>query len=268
MQNTMLSRAEIEDQGISDPIGYAMGRWDTDLLPVVADALTAGRTHFAFQPVVTADDPPRIAFYEGLIRLKNDAGHAIPAARFMPLVEDTVAGRALDCAALDMAFAQLRQSRDLRLSVNLSARSLGDGQWRRILEQGLLETGHLGERLIFEISESSAMLLHDSVIRFMHDMQPKGVGFALDGFGAGMTAFRHLNDFLFDLVKIDKSFIKRIHLNHHNQVLVSALVSVAKSFEMFAVADGVESEEEAAFLREAGVDCMQGYLFGTPSPTI
>jgi len=265
MQNTALSQAEIEEQGIADPVSYAMGRYDADLLAVVAEALATKRTHFAFQPVVTADETPRVAFYEGLIRLKDAGGHAIPAARFMPLVEDAVAGRALDCAALDMAFEKLRDSTDLRLSVNLSARSLGDGQWRRILEHGLLEQGHLGERLIFEISESSAMLLHDNVVRFMHEMQPKGVGFALDGFGAGMTAFRHLNDFLFDLVKIDKAFIKGIDRNPQHQVIVTALISVAKSFEMFAVADGVETEQEAAFLRDLGVDCMQGYLFGTPS---
>jgi EAL domain-containing protein (putative c-di-GMP-specific phosphodiesterase class I) len=108
------------------------------------------------------------------------------------------------------------------------------------------------------------MMLHENVIRFMAEMQPKGVGFALDGFGAGMTAFRYLKEFFFDLVKIDKSFIRGIQSDPDNQVLAEALITVAHQFEMFAIADGVETEEEAAFLRQIGADCLQGYLFGVP----
>ncbi len=126
----------------------------------------------------------------------------------------------------------------------------------------------LGDRLIFEIGETSAMMLHENVIRFMAEMQPKGVGFALDGFGAGLTAFRHLKSFFFDLVKIDKSFVRRIDTDPDNQVLAEALITVAHQFEMFAVADGVESPAEAAFLTELGVDCLQGYHFGVPSPDL
>ena len=108
------------------------------------------------------------------------------------------------------------------------------------------------------------MMLPDVMIRFMAEMQPKGVAFALDGFGAGMTAFRHLKDFFFDLVKIDKGFVRGIDQNPDNQVLAEALITVAHHFEMFAIADGVETEEEAAFLRSIGVDCLQGYLYGVP----
>lgn len=264
----MLSRAEVADQGIIDPIGYAAGQWDADMAGIVDAALAAGRSHLAFQPVVTAEDADRIAFYEGVIRLQDAAGVTIPRGRFAAKIEDQVTGRILDTAVLDLAFRQLRENPHLRLSVDLSARSLGDGAWRRRLETGLEEAGHLGERLIFEISEGSAMLLHDSLSRFMQEMQPKGVGFALDGFGAGMIALRYLNDFLFDLVKIDAALVKGIHNDPHHQVIVAALVSVAQSFEMFTVADGVDSEAEAGFLRNAGVDCLQGYHFGAPRDTL
>jgi len=98
----------------------------------------------------------------------------------------------------------------------------------------------------------------------MNEMQPYGIAFALDDFGAGMTAFRYLKDFYFDLVKVDSHFIRNIHMDPDNQVLTEALVTVAHQFEMFAVAEGVESQEEADFLQSIGVDCLQGYHLGVP----
>ncbi|WP_296422825.1 EAL domain-containing protein [Yoonia sp.] len=264
MSNATLSRAEIEEQALLDPLHYAMASRDADVMNLVRDALAAGRAKLAFYPIITADAQPRIAFYEGLVRLMDDAGRIIPAAHFMPLIEETGMGRQIDCVTLALALKLLRQKPGLRLSINLSARSVGDGEWRRILDRGLRDRADLGDRLIFEISETSAMMLHEIVIRFMTEMQPKGVAFALDGFGAGLTAFRHLKDFFFDLVKIDKSFIRNIHNDPDNQVLAEALITVAHQFEMFAIADGVETEAEAAFLKQIGVDCLQGYHYGVP----
>ncbi|MFQ1701052.1 EAL domain-containing protein [Loktanella agnita] len=264
MQKTTFTQAEIEEQSLTDPLHYAMASQDADVKSLVRAAIAAGRAQLAFHPIVTADASQRVAFYEGLVRLMDDTGRIIPASHFMPTVEETGIGREIDCITLELALETLRQNPQLRLSVNLSARSIGDGAWRRTLDHGLLARSDPGERLIFEISENSAMLLHENVIRFMAEMQPKGVAFALDGFGAGMTAFRYLKDFLFDFVKIDKSFIKNIESDPDNQVLAEALITVAHQFEMFAVADGVETEAEADFLRKLGVDCLQGYHYGVP----
>ena len=264
MENATLARVEMDEQALIDPLHYAIASRDADVMTLVSDALTAGRARLAFHPIVTADAQPRITFYEGLVRLMDDAGRSIPAAHFMPLVDETGIGRQIDCATLDLALRFLRQNPHVRLSVNVSARAIGDGAWRRILDNGRWHQNDLADRLIFEISETSAMMLHENVIRFMAEMQPKGVCFALDGFGAGMTAFRYLKDFFFDLVKIDKSFIRGIESDPDNQVLAEALITVAHQFEMFAIADGVETEAEARFLRQIGVDCLQGYLYGVP----
>ena len=264
MSKTTLTPQDLDENRVADPLLYALASRDVDVPGLVRDALAAGRTSLAFHPIMTADATPHIAFYEGLVRIRDDAGRIIPAGHFMPLIEDNVMGRQVDCASLTLAFRHLKQNPGLRLSINLSARSLGDGEWRRILDDGLRDRAMLGERLIFEISESSAMMLPDVMMRFMAEMQPKGVAFALDGFGAGMIAFRYLKDFMFDLVKIDKSFIRDIDRDPDNQVLAEALIAVAHQFEMFAIADGVETEEAAAFLRNIGVDALQGYLFGVP----
>jgi EAL domain-containing protein (putative c-di-GMP-specific phosphodiesterase class I) len=260
----MLAPANLDDDHPLDPFQAAMASRDSDVLTLVHDALAAGRTKMAYQPIMLVGERAGVAFYEGLVRVLDEAGRVIPAAYFMSAIGENDLGREVDCTTLEHAFRLLRSRKDLRISINVSARSLADGKWRDILARGLADPSDVGNRLIFEISETSAMELHEVMIRFMVEMQPKGVAFALDGFGAGMTAFRHLKEFFFDLVKIDKSFVRGIHDDPDNQVLTEALMMVAHQFEMFVVADGVETAQEAAFMSDLGADCLQGYHLGVP----
>jgi len=259
-----LKSAEWDKQTPGDPLEYAVSVRDRDVLSMVRDALNANDCRLALQPVRAAQKGYPVAFHECLIRVMDGNGRIIPAAQFMGEIEETSLGRDIDTASLRLAFVMLRRSPDLRLSVNVSARSLGDAAWRRILDQELAHPDMAVDRLILEISEDSAMKLPEVVIRFMEEMQPYGLAFALDDFGAGMTAFRYLKDFFFDLVKVDAHFTRNIHSDPDNQVLTEALITVAHQFEMFAVAEGIESQEEADFLISIGVDCLQGYHFGVP----
>ena len=253
-----------DSQAPLDPFQAAMASRDADVLTLVKEAVAAGRTRMAFQPIMLSTDRRMVAFYEGLIRVLDDTGRVIPAAKFMPVISETALGREIDCMTLQHAFGLLKKRTDLRLSINVSARSLGDGKWRETLYRGLEADGNLSDRLIFEIAEDSAMQLHEVMIRFMAEVQPRGVSFALDGFGAGQTAFRHLKDFFFDMVKIDKSFMRDIVTNPDNQVLAEALIMVAHQFEMFVVADGIENETDAQWMINMDVDCLQGYHLGVP----
>ncbi|NBD30320.1 MAG: EAL domain-containing protein [Alphaproteobacteria bacterium] len=259
-----LSRSALDEQVPKDPLDYAVSVRDRDVMRMVRDALAQDHCALAFQPVVLAAQGGNTAFYEGLIRVLDDTGRVIPAAQFMGKVEDDTIGRDIDCASLALGFDRLREVPGLRLAVNVSARSLGDGTWRRVLERNLHDDPDLGHRLILEISEESAMQLPEVVIRFMEEMQPRGVAFGLDDFGAGLTAFRYLKDFFFDLVKIDSCFVRGIDQDPDNQVIAEALITIAHQFEMFAVAEGVETRAEAAMLARFGVDCLQGYLYGVP----
>lgn len=248
----------------TDPLSHALGLADRDLPAMVAAALAAGRVQLAFQPVVLAGDPARIAFHEGFIRLVDPAGRLLPAAGFITAVQDRAEGRDIDAAALRLGLAALRADPGLRLAVNMSARSIGDDRFRAVLERGLATDDDIGARLILEISESSAMALPELVARFMAGLQPRGVSFALDDFGDGFISFRHLRDFLFDMVKIAPGFVHGIDRSPDDQVAVGALVAVARQFDMFTIAEGVESRGEQARLAQIGVDCLQGYLFGRP----
>jgi EAL domain-containing protein (putative c-di-GMP-specific phosphodiesterase class I) len=249
---------------LTDPFQQAMASRDADVLSIVRAALAAGSARLAFQPVQVARGQGGIAFYEGLIRVMDQAGRIVPAGQFMPQIEEKELGRDIDCATLRLGVQMLQLHPRLKLSMNVSARSIGDAAWRRALDDALARSPGIGARMILEISESSAMLLPELVIRFMAEAQPKGISFALDGFGGGMTSFRHLKDFFFDIVKIDRVFVRGIDRSPDNQVLAAALISVAKQFDMYAVAEGVETREEAKMLTGLGVDCLQGYLFGVP----
>lgn len=253
-----------DDATPRDPLDYAVSMRDRDVLSMVRTALDVGDCALAMQPVMATLPGQPVAFYECLIRVLDRTGRIIPAAQFMGHIEETTLGREVDCASLRLAFEHLGALPDVRLSVNVSARSLGDGKWRRTLDEGLALNASHADRLILEISEDSAMTLPEVVIRFMEEMQPYGVAFALDDFGAGLTAFRHLKDFFFDLVKVDSLFVRNIDQDPDNQVIAEALITIAHQFEMFAVAEGVESRAEAEFLRSIGVDCLQGYFFGVP----
>lgn len=255
-------------QSAGNPLEYALNARDGDVMDLVREALATGNARLAFQPVVRVGPPPMIAFHEGLIRVLDSAGRVIPARQFMGAIGESDLGREIDCASLRLGFEMLRANPTCRLSINTSARSIADGRWRKTMDDGLLHHPEVAERLILEIGEDQAMLLPEVVTRFMEDMQLHGVAFALDDFGGGMTAFRHLKDFQFDLVKIDRCFVRNVGTDTDNQVLAEALTMVARQFEMFTVANGVETAEEADFLTKIGVDCLQGYHFGVPKFTL
>lgn len=257
----------IQDVAWSDrsPLSFAVSEGDRQTIAMVKDALTTRRLRLAYQPVVLSADTEKIGFYEGLMRVLDPTGRAIPARDFMGAVEAHEIGREIDCAALAMGLDCLVKNPAIRLSINMSARSIGYPKWTRILRKALREYPHLGERLILEITESSAMLVPEIVIAFMDDWQREGIAFALDDFGAGYTAIRYFRDFYFDILKIDGQFIRNIHADRDNQVVTAALLSIGKQFDMMCVAESVETLADAQFLQALGVECMQGYLFGAPS---
>jgi EAL domain-containing protein (putative c-di-GMP-specific phosphodiesterase class I) len=252
-------------EGTDSALNYAIMKRDMSVLDMVEQAVSRKQLLLSFQSVVTTADPSCIAFYEGLIRVLDDTGRIIPARDFMSAVESTETGRLIDCIALEKGLKLLARQPDLRLSLNMSARSIGYKPWVQTLSRRLHADPTLGERLILEITESSAMLIPELVIGFMQEFQAKGVSFALDDFGSGFTSFRYLRDFYFDIIKIDGQFIRGIATNPDNQVLTSALLSIADQFDMLTVAESVETAQDAAYLASIGIDCLQGYYFGAPT---
>ena len=252
-------------EGSDSPLNAALASRDATTVQMATEAVKHKQCKLAYQPVMQAHAPHGVAFYEAFIRVLDETGRVIPARDFMPQLDDTPVGRELDSVALEMGLRTLARTPDIRMSINMSARSIGYGRWTRVMERFLKKDPTIGERLILEISEGSAMTVPELVIDFMDRMQPRGVAFALDDFGASNFSFRHFREFLFDAAKIDGQFVRGIHANPDNQALVRALIAVAREFEILVTAESVEAKEDAEFLVANGVDCMQGYLFGAPS---
>lgn len=250
---------------VGDPLTIALELKDSEALELVRNAMQHKQVDLAYQPVVQTANPDQMAYYEALLRVHDPLGRLIPAKSFIGAVESTEMGRGLDALALEKGIEALKAEPGLRLAVNMSARSIAYPAWRQTLDRGLADDPTVGERLILEITERTAITMPDVVQVFMAELQQKGISFALDDFGAGYSSFRYLKDFYFDILKIDGEFIRGVHDNPDHQVLVEAMLSLAQHFEMFAVAESVENYKDATYLASIGVNCMQGYYFGAPT---
>ncbi|WP_121630218.1 EAL domain-containing protein [Tropicibacter alexandrii] len=253
--------------GARNALDHAVAARDSNIMDMVNRAIQHRQVTLAFQPVLLAHDPRTVAFHEGLLRVLDETGRIIPAKEFIGQVENTEQGRMLDCIALEKGLAELAHYPSLRLAINMSARSIGYKKWGRTLQRGLQQDPTVAERLILEITETSAMTVPELVVTFMNDLQSKGITFAMDDFGAGYTALRHFKDFSFDILKIDGDFSRGIENDPDNQVLVGAIVKIAEQFDMYTVAERVETLAEAQTLAALGVDCLQGYLYAAPTVT-
>jgi EAL domain-containing protein (putative c-di-GMP-specific phosphodiesterase class I) len=255
------------DPLVSSPLNAAISAQDRETLSMVASALKDGRMRLAFQPIVYAADPSVIGFFEGFIRLLNLRDQVIPARDFMPVVEQRQLGREIDCASLQLWLLAMQRNPLIRVSINMSARSVGYRPWAEILRRALHDAPRLGANLILEINESSALQVPDVLKPFMAEMREHGIVFALDDFGAGMTSLRTLQELSFEIAKIDGTLIKHIDRLPDAQGATKAAIAMAQELGMYLVAESVETEGEAQWLRQAGVGCLQGYLFGAPTVT-
>ena len=174
---------------LGNPLAMAVANRDTQTLEMVRASVSHKNVMLAYQPVVQAQNPNRIAFFEALIRVLDDTQRVIPAREFITVIEETELGREIDCLALQKGLTAMVKVPNLRLSINMSARSIAYRPWMQVLNRFLNQNPSLAERLILEITERSTMLVPELVARFMSDLQARGISFALDNFGAGHTAF-------------------------------------------------------------------------------
>lgn len=233
----------------------------------VASALAENRLMVAFQPVVSARNAKIPAFQECLVRIEDRNGEIIPAAHFMPDVESTDLGRLVDRHVLRKVLTILETNPRMRLSINLSAKGIGDIEWFNILKEFCARAPQCGELLIVEITESSMLELTPHDIDFLFEIRALGCSIALDDFGAGHTSIAHLGKFRFDFLKIDGSFLQNFSQNADAQFLVKSMISIARHFEMVSVAEMVDNQADADLLKDLGIDCLQGFHFGKPTLT-
>lgn len=231
---------------------------------IIYQAKLEGKLYLLHQPIVQATDHKIIA-YESLLRMRGEGGLFQNAAHFIPDLELLGDIRWLDRHVLDMVIDHLRKNPELHLSMNISGLTVNDPTWVRALRLALLGKPCVAPRLIIEITETTAIADHEDTDRFIRHIRDMGCRVAIDDFGAGFTSFRQLKGLAVDLVKIDGDYIQDILRNADHQLFIRHLTHLAKEMNFATLAEFVETEEQADFLTQAGIDYLQGYYFGKPS---
>jgi diguanylate cyclase (GGDEF)-like protein len=224
-----------------------------------------------FQPMV-ALATGRVVGLEALARWRHPAGSLVLPDSFIPLAEETGVmppiGRTMlrqSCEQLQLWRSRHQYHDELAVSVNLSQSELRNPDLTADVEAILEETGVPPERLILEITESSAMQDPDTAIQMLSKLRQLGVRLALDDFGTGYSSLSHLRDFPIDMLKIAKPFVDRID---RDSTFVDAILRLADTLELEVVAEGIETKEQAEILRSLGCTLGQGYYYARPSEAL
>jgi diguanylate cyclase (GGDEF)-like protein/PAS domain S-box-containing protein len=211
----------------------------------------------------------RLLGVEALVRWRSPELGAVPPMRFIPLAEDIgyisqLGNWVLVEACRQMVRWQAQGLHVPKLAVNLSAKQLERGGIAERVAAILADTGLEAARLQLEVTESVIMNSGDALI-FVNDLHKVGVGLAIDDFGTGYSSLAYLKQMPVQTLKIDRSFIKDISTDANDEAITVAIIQLGKSLNLSVIAEGVESEEQAAFLRRHGCGMAQGYLYGRPA---
>ncbi len=222
-----------------------------------------------YQPQISLRDG-RLIGAEALVRWQpGEGGALIPPNQFIPLAEETGLIRPLGEWVLRTACAQFRAWRDaglpaVTLAVNLSTRQFEQRDLAARIIDILAQTGYPADRLELEITESAIMAQGELAIDTLEQVKRLGVSLSIDDFGTGYSSLAYLKRFAVDKLKIDQSFIRDIPHNDNDKEIAATIIAMARNMKLHVLAEGVETEEQHAFLKLHGCDAFQGFLHSPP----
>jgi diguanylate cyclase (GGDEF)-like protein len=229
-------------------------------------AIADGELFLQYQPVIRLRDDTMTSA-EALVRWAHPRRGLIPPMDFIPQAERTGAIHALGLWTLTQACAAAAFTGEtLGIAVNVSVPELRNPEYAEAVRQVLRVNGLRPDRLTVEVTEALFDEDDPQVVRTLQRLRSLGVRVAIDDFGTGYSSLRWLEKFPVDIVKIDRSFVTAIDPERERQPVLSAIIAICRSLGMTVVAEGVETAEQAAVLRDLGCDYAQGYLFGRPMP--
>lgn len=208
---------------------------------------------------------------EALVRWRHPERGLVSPDKFIPIAEETglivpIGEWVLWTACKQTKIWQTSGFPDLRVAVNLSSRQFSQIDLRKQLVQILMDT-RLDPRYVeLELTESMLVQNTEVAIRRLNALKSLGVQIAIDDFGTGYSSLNYLQQFPFDILKIDRCFIQDITDNPSNAAITKAIIEMAKTLDLKLVAEGVETEAELSFVRQNQCHVMQGYLFSRPVP--
>ncbi len=225
-----------------------------------------------YQPIVRLNTG-KIAGFEALVRWQHPTLGMVSPGEFIPIAEETGLIAEMDIWVLKKACQQLRIwqntapiDRDLTISVNLSARLFSMPDLVEKVEEIIRQSKINCANLKLEVTESTIMEDKTSSKQIIQAFKQQGIQLCIDDFGTGHSSLSYLEELPFSILKIDRCFVKRIN-KHQKTGLVPTIISIARSMRMSAIAEGIETLEQLARLRDLSCDFGQGYLFSQPLET-
>lgn len=221
---------------------------------------------------IQVDSALRIIGVEALLRWAHPVRGMIPPSAFIPLAEETDLILPIGEWVLHTACAQIKRwsdspvTRHLRIAVNVSSVQFAQDGFVAQVQRALVESGIDPACLKLELTESMMLNNVDDTIVKMHQIREFGVGFSMDDFGTGFSSLSYLKKLPLDQLKIDQSFVHDLVLDHNDNAIVEAIITMGEAFGLSIIAEGVETETQRALLSQNGCNTFQGYLFGKPMP--
>jgi diguanylate cyclase (GGDEF)-like protein/PAS domain S-box-containing protein len=234
------------------------------------DALNKNEMRVFYQPQVSLDTGHIIGM-EALLRWNSEQLGTISPAEFIPLAEETGLIIPIGEWVLRTACAQTKRWLDLgfgplRIAVNLSPRQFRQHNLLTVVKDTLQSSGLPAESLELEITEGAFIDEVEEAITITQHLKALGVKLSLDDFGTGYSSLSYISRFPFNKLKIDQSFVRDITENPVNAAIATAAIVMARSLNLSVLAEGVETEAQASFLRGKNCDAIQGFLFSRAVP--
>jgi EAL domain-containing protein (putative c-di-GMP-specific phosphodiesterase class I) len=251
--------------GMSSPAGLHRRPWLARLRRALEQQLFV----LHYQPIVSLRDGG-VSHYEALVRLADEPdGKLVAPGRFLPAAERYGLIREIDRMVLAQVAALLageHGERGVRIAINCSSRSITDGEMLAQIEAQLALARVDPTQLVIEVTETAAISDMTRARDFCAGVQALGCAVALDDFGAGFGTFQYLKHLPFEYLKIDGDFIRGLPTSPQDQLVVKALVELARGMGKQTIAEYVGDAATIELLRELGVDHAQGFEVGRPHP--
>jgi diguanylate cyclase (GGDEF)-like protein len=268
-----LSRAKAKSRGTISIYEPEMDQQIRDRRVLHQDLSTAiknGEISLYYQPQASSRwtvANNEIVGFEALARWRHPVRGFVPPSDFIPLAEES--GLIFEMGQWILREA-CREAASwpvpLQVAVNLSPAQFMHGDVVSLVHSILLETGLAAGRLELEITEGVLIEDFDRGLALLRRLKALGVRISMDDFGSGYSSLSYLQAFPFDKIKIDKSFTQGVLSRRDCKAVVASTLALAQGLGTVTTAEGVETEEQLEYLRTAGVDLVQGYLFGRPAP--
>lgn len=243
---------------------------EIEILNSIRDAIKDGELMPYYQPKIDSDTG-KIGGAEALVRWRKPNGSFIYPDQFIPAIEKSGQITEVDYFMYEEVFKFIHEKLDkgqkiVPISLNVSRMHLKNLDIVDKIMALMDKYSVPPEYLEFEITESTCMDNPDKAIKFIEKMHNMGIKVSMDDFGTGYSSLNMLSEVSFDVIKLDKAFLKTVELKKKERVILANIINMARELGMKSLCEGVETEDQSVFLKEIGCNIQQGYYFSKPVP--